>query len=121
MKPSMIPARHVALLAVALAGLVGLTGPARADAIDGEWCYKDGRRMSIHGPELITPAGTRMQGDYDRHGFAYVVPANEAAAGTKVFMVLLDEYTVYLWTGTPQRPQDQTGVEVWNRCQEKTS
>ena len=32
--------------------------PARADRIDGNWCYND-RHMSIDGPTIVTPAARR--------------------------------------------------------------
>lgn len=121
MKRRMAGPRRAAWSVLVVAGLVSLALPARADAIDGEWCFKDGRRMSIRGPDIVTPGGTRMQGDYDRHGFAYVVPTGESGAGAQVFMVLLNEDTVYLWLGTPVPPRDEKGVEVWHRCQDKTS
>ncbi len=37
---------------------------AAADVIDGDWCFPDGRRFSIRGPEILTPAGTRTTGNY---------------------------------------------------------
>jgi hypothetical protein len=41
--------------------------PAQADAIDGDWCREDGKRMSIRGPDIVTPGGKAMRGDYSRH------------------------------------------------------
>ena len=66
-------------------------------AIDGDWCHApDGRRFSIRGPDIVTPGGKQMQGDYSRHAFSYAVPAPEPGAGKTVFMTLLDENTVHL-------------------------
>jgi hypothetical protein len=84
-------------------------GSARADAIDGNWCSRDGRSMSISGPQIVTPGGTRMKGDYDRHGFRYVVPAAEKPAGAKVDMSLVDEETLYVRVGAGP-------VKTWRRC-----
>lgn len=109
------------LAAALLSGAVLASLPARADAIDGEWCFDDGRHMSIRGPAIVTPGGNSIQGDYDRHAFAYVVPENETDAGASVFMVLMNEDTIYLWLGTPEPPRDEKGVEVWRRCQDKMS
>src|SRR5262245_46146015 len=55
--------RSGALGLVVLAGALLLAEAACADAIDGQWCYPDGRRFSIRGPEIVTPAGTRMRGN----------------------------------------------------------
>jgi len=77
---------------------------ARADAIDGNWCAGDGRTFSIDGPRIVTPRGEALQGDYDRHGFAYVAPTD----GAEVTMVLLDEDTVRLTAGS--------APEIWHRC-----
>jgi hypothetical protein len=97
---------------VAALGLAMLAGPAFADAIDGNWCYNDGRHFSIRGPEIVTPGGKHMEGNYSRHWFSYTVPAPEPDAGQTIFMTLLNENTVQLRrgeaSGTPQ--------ETWVRC-----
>jgi hypothetical protein len=85
------------------------SGPAWADAIDGDWCHADGRRLSINGPDIVTPAGTHLKGDYDRHHFSYVVPATEPGAGATVAMVLLSEIQMRL---KPPSGEEQT----WRRC-----
>ena len=84
-------------------------GPARADAIDGNWCHEDGRRLTIKGPQLTTPAGAEIEGDYDRHGFAYVAPAAEPDAGATVSMVLLSETQMRM--KAPSNPD-----QLWRRC-----
>jgi|SRR6185369_9741901 len=99
-----------ALVAVLLTGSVG---PALADAIDGNWCHTDGRRFSIRGPEIVTPGGKQMEGQYSRHFFNYTVPAPEAGAGQTVFMTLANENTVYLRVGEAAAGKPQ---ETWIRC-----
>ncbi len=103
---------------VALAPLAP-AGSAWADAIDGHWCFADGRRLSISGPDLVTPGGKRMAGDYDRHAFAYVVPDGELGAGSTVFMVQLNEETIWVRIGTP--PSAGGDSETWRRCSERLS
>jgi len=97
-------------------------GPAtaRADQIDGHWCFTDGRSLSIRGSEIITPGGTKMLGDYDRHGFAYVVPAGEKGAGDQVLMRQQDHYTVHVWQNRPEATEQGTS-EIWRRCDPRTS
>ncbi len=90
-------------------------GPAAADAIDGNWCFRDGRRISIEGPAVVTPGGRHMEGDYDRHAFAYVVPAGESGAGLRVSMVQIDEETIHV----SMRPGAPT--QTWHRCGAPTS
>ena len=87
--------------------LLGAPG-ARADAIDGMWC-KGGRSMQIDGPAIVTPGGTSMTGDYDRHGFRYVVPPGEAEAGKTVVMVLLSDHDLDVTSG-------EGPTERWRRC-----
>ena len=91
-------------------GLVFLIGAstARADAIDGQWCLGSSH-FEINGPNIRTPGGNQITGNYDRHGFEYVVPANEDGAGTQIVMVLLNEETLRLTRGS-QPP------ETWRRC-----
>ena len=102
--------RHARVLAVLAAAIWLCPSPARADAIDGPWCAVDGKRIDINGPRIRTPGGTQMQGDYDRHGFRYVVPAAETGAGGTVNMRLLSDNVMHL------TPPGSTSVQVWNRC-----
>lgn len=91
--------------------LTGVTGPALADAIDGNWCHNDGRRFSIRGPEIVTPGGKAMEGNYSRHWFSYVVPVPEPGAGETIFMTLLNENTVQT-----RRGEAVSAQETWIRC-----
>ena len=67
-------------LTLLIAGLVLRPDAVLADQIDGDWCYTDGSSFTIRGPVIVTPAGNELRGDYDRHGFAYVVPEGERTA-----------------------------------------
>jgi hypothetical protein len=89
--------------------LASATGPALADAIDGDWCHSDGKRLTINGPEIVTPAGTKTKGDYDRHHFSYLVPAREPGAGAPVAMVLQGEHQMTLKPPTGDN-------QIWRRC-----
>jgi hypothetical protein len=91
--------------------LASLAGPAFADAIDGNWCHNDGRRFSIRGPEIVTPGGRAMEGNYSRHWFSYVVPIPEPGAGETIFMTLLNENTV-----EARRGETASAQEIWIRC-----
>ena len=50
-------------LALSCAMVAGLTGGARADAIDGDWCSAGGRQMVVTGPAIVTPRGAETRGD----------------------------------------------------------
>ena len=89
--------------------VVAAASPSRADAIDGQWCLASSH-FEIDGPNIRTPGGNHILGDYGRHGFRYVVPANEAGAGTEIAMVLLNEETVRLMRG------GAVPAEIWRRC-----
>ena len=82
---------------------------ARADVIDGAWCH-EGLRLTISGPAIVTPGGTKTSGDYSRHAFSYVVPASEPQPGTTVMMRLLNEETMNL------RASPEAAWETWRRC-----
>jgi len=97
-----------------LLGAVLWPAQAHADAIDGDWCNAKGQKLSIDGPKLTTPYGTRMEGIYDRHGFEYVVPAGEPRAGDKVVMSIFSDDDMELVRGSRQ-------VERWRRCRLPTS
>ena len=91
-------------------------GIAAADAIDGHWCAADGRYLSIQGPQIVTPGGAKMDGNYSRHGFSYVVPAREPGAGETASMTLVNEQTVHLALGAAGG-----APQVWRRCAPPTS
>ena len=99
------------LIAIAAALVLMPASPARADRIDGNWCYKS-RHMSIDGPAIVTPGGTQMIGLYDRHGFRYTVPGGEPDAGAEVDMVQLNDQTIQVTT----TGGDGSRTEIWNRC-----
>lgn len=100
--------------AVAFAVLALGADRAHADAIDGEWC-REGRHLIIDGPNIVTYGGTRMTGDYDRHGFRYTVPATEPEAGVNIMMVLHSETTLELFRLKAGESRNGAG-EIWNRC-----
>ena len=105
--------RLTGLCAFAATALLLLApAPALADAIDGDWCREDGKRMSIRGPDIVTPGGKAIRGDYTRHFFSYVIPAGEDGAGATVSITLLNEYLAHARAGDANAP-----VQVWRRCQ----
>jgi hypothetical protein len=92
--------------------LAALATPARADAIDGDWCRADGKRMSIHGPDIVTPGGKQWHGNYTRHFFSYVIPEGEPGAGSMVSITLLSEYLAHAREGSTD-----AAIQEWRRCQ----
>lgn len=96
----------------AAVGLVLSAAPALADSIDGNWCHNDGRRFTIRGPQIVTPGGVSMQGDYSRHNFSYTAPAQEQGAGGAIYMTLRGENLVQLRYGDAA----SANAENWVRC-----
>lgn len=89
--------------------------PAKADRIDGNWC-RGLKFLSIDGPNIVTPGGTRMTGEYDRHGFLYVVPKGEPNAGATITMAQMhDELMVLSSSAKPGESED------WIRCKRQIS
>ena len=108
--------QNLPLGALALAALF-LVSPASADAIDGHWCHAaSGKRLSIDGPAITTPGGNHISGDYDRHGFRYIIPAPEQPAGKAVTMNVLDDENMQLTGGFAG-----ASVQDWRRCPPATS
>jgi hypothetical protein len=106
--------RLVSLLTCASIAALYLTAPARADAIDGHWCF-DAKRLHVDGENMVTPGGRAIKGEYDRHGFAYVAPPGEDYAGQKMALDLVDDdHLLYSFSNTVQ-PQ------MWRRCGPPTS
>jgi len=114
MHMSRLAATLMPALAVSL--LIFSATASFADAIDGDWCNADGKRMSIRGPEIVTPGGKQTRGDYTRHSFAYIVPPGEAGAGDAVQIILRGEYLAQARTGKGEAPWQD-----WRRCPATTS
>lgn len=95
--------------------------PAMADSLDGNWCSQDGRRLLIEGGMIITPGGTEMQGDYQRHTFSYIVPENDSGAGSFVFLQQWSDEMMKVFVGADEVSARQGEGEVWNRCAPATS
>ncbi len=108
-------------LSFLLIALLFGSGAASADAVDGDWCFKDGRSLSIDGPNMVTPGGKHQTGEYDRHVFRYTIPDGEAGAGKHVLMVQWSEQEIRVWYGTT-KPVTRAGEpEIWRRCHLRTS
>lgn len=113
--------KPLSVLALSCLAVLATVSTASADAVDGDWCYKDGRNFNINGPKIITPGGQHHTGEYDRHGFEYVVPPGEQNAGKRVFMAQQSEELLYVWVGTDGQPRPQVEPEMWGRCKMNTS
>ena len=98
-------------LATSISVTSGFIHTACADAIDGDWCAPNGKRMSIRGPAIVTPGGQETSGNYSRHFFSYVIPAGETGAGATVEIQLLSEYLAHARQG------GDASVQEWRRCQ----
>ncbi|HRD77062.1 MAG TPA: hypothetical protein PK264_14215 [Hyphomicrobiaceae bacterium] len=104
----------IAALLAGLAVLAGGAGQALADAIDGDWC-RDGASFRIRGPSIVTPGGNAITGDYDRHGFRYVVPPSERHAGSEINMSLMNDDLVVVRRRDGATKSDME-PETWRRC-----
>ncbi len=107
-------ATHQSSLGMALSLLAfGLCSTeARADAIDGDWCF-GAQTLTIRGSQIRTPGGNALSGRYGRHDFDYLVPANEEGAGSEATMRLQGDelMTLVRRSGTHVSPP-----ESWRRC-----
>ena len=103
---------HKGSLVLTVIGLIfGFSDLAFADAIDGDWCRAGGKRMSIRGPDIVTPGGQQTSGNYTRHSFSYVIPAGEEGAGTTMQIQLLNEHLAHA------RQVGDPSLQEWQRCQ----
>ena len=98
---------------LALLFSVASTVPAMADRLDGGWCGGEGKQLRINGPEITTPYGTIMQGDYGRHSFSYTAPEGDADAGQQIHMQQLNDEQMQL---TRSKDGKMGEAETWMRC-----
>ena len=105
------------VLGVVALAAISISNPASADAIDGHWCHAaSGKHLRIDGPAITTPGGNKIEGDYDRHGFRYIVPVAEQAAVKAVTMSVIDDENMQLTGGFAG-----SSVQDWRRCTQPTS
>lgn len=90
-----------------------MSQPAFADRLDGGWCGGGGKQLQIDGPNITTPSGTVMQGDYQRHSFSYTAPAGDADAGQQIHMQQLNDEQMNLYRMIDGKPGEP---ELWQRC-----
>lgn len=72
--------------------------------------------MSIEGPVIVTPGGRSMEGDYERHGFAYIAPGGEPHAGSRISMALQSEDIIRLFIPGQGPGPTPPLIEMWQRC-----
>jgi hypothetical protein len=99
--------------AVAAFALV-LASPAVADAIDGDWCGGKGLHLTIKGPEITTPSGVTLKGNYHRHEFSYAAPPGDAEPGMQIYLKLLSEDFMNFYRMKDGKPGEP---ELWRRCE----
>ena len=99
-------------IAFALLAIVLCPIEARADAIDGDWCF-GAQTLTIRGSQIRTPGGNTSTGRYGRHDFDYLVPANETGAGSEVTMRLQGDE---LMTLVRKSGTIVSAPESWRRC-----
>ena len=107
---------HRLLIPLVATAMLLQTGVGHADAIDGDWCSTDGMRMSIRGEKITIPSGKQIEGNYSRHAFDYVVPADENGSGDVVSIILRSEYLALSRQGPVEAP-----LREWHSCKESIS
>ncbi len=89
--------------------------PAFADGLDGTWCSPNGQRISVDGPNVITPGGQQTTGAYSSKNFYFTLPAKEWNAGAVIWMELKSENTARVSTVS----KTQNGPPphgLWQKC-----
>ncbi len=89
--------------------------PALADKIDGNWCSAKGRSISVDGSSVVTPGGTAIIANYDRHHVDFVIPDGEPGAGDRFSADQLnhEENSVSI---LPHSGDDRSTPEIWTMC-----
>ena len=90
------------------------SAPAFADAIDGDWCKRDGSHVRIDGPQIEIAPGTRVMGKYERHAFSYVAPFGDAEARAEIFFRLRSETEMRRVRDPAAMPEHD---DLWQRCE----
>jgi hypothetical protein len=107
--------QEIAMRLASLVFIALLAGsfPALADAIDGDWCNKDGSHLRIEGPQIELAPGQLLQGIYTRHAFSYVAPAGDPEAGAEIKFVQRSEEEMRRAREPSIMPEHE---DIWRRC-----
>jgi hypothetical protein len=81
-------------------------------ASDGNWCGEKGLHLTIKGPEITTPSGVNLKGNYHRHEFTYVAPPGDAKPGMLIYLMQLSEELMNLYHVKVGKPR-----ELRRRCE----
>ena len=79
--------------------------------LDGDWCRADGKRLSVKGPDIVTPGGKPLRADYARAFASWVIPEGEPNAGITVTMMLVGSDRAHMREGAADTPPEE-----WRRC-----
>lgn len=94
-------------VALSVSGAFAQTLPA----LDGNWCHADGKRLTVKGPDVVTPAGKPLRAEYARTFASWVVPDGEPNAGTTITMMLIGPDRAHTREGAADTPPLE-----WRRC-----
>ena len=78
---------------------------------DGDWCHADGKRLTVKGPDIVTPGGKSLRADYARTFASWVIPEGEPNAGMTVTMMLVGPDRAHTREGAADTPPLE-----WRRC-----
>ena len=84
-----------------------------ADAIDGDWCNRDGSNLRIDGPSITLGSGPAIMGKYNRHAFSYIAPPGDPEAGAEIFFRLRSETEMRRVRDPAAMPEHD---DLWQRC-----
>lgn len=94
-------------VALSISGAFAQTLPA----LDGNWCHADGKRLTVKGPDIVTPAGKSLRAEYARTFASWVIPDGEPNAGTTTTMMLIGADRAHTREGAADTPPLE-----WRRC-----
>lgn len=80
-------------------------------ALDGDWCHADGKRLTLKGSDVVTPAGKSLRAEYARTFASWVIPDGEPNAGTTIRMMLIGADRAHTREGAADTPPLE-----WRRC-----
>jgi len=97
----------IRITALSVAGAYAQSLPA----LDGNWCHTDGKKLTVKGADIITPARKPLRADYARTFASWVIPEGEPNAGTTTTMMLIGTDRAHTREGAADTPPLE-----WRRC-----
>lgn len=108
------------LIVASLQSLTGSLSALEAGDLDGQWCSRDGRTISVSGTEIITPRGYRSTGVYGGNALSFSEFHRYNQPGPMIWMEPAGKDSARVSIVSKQQ-KEPPPHDLWSRCRVTSS